>query len=419
MSIGSSQTFDEQITRRLRLLIERERAEIEQVARGAVQTIQALIPDYLLSSDPQMLQDLHRSARVNAQLWFDALLHGQALTAEALEPVVQFARSRVHQGISLTGLLRAFRLIARSFWTRLLEAIGSDAELHSELLFKVSPYLLKHFDIVAEAIAGSYLKEQAQHARWRERLRQELWMIISGRTEDAAGFRERAEALGLASSIAHCAIVLRLDPDPSRTDQAVHEAVLPALSRHLDGDADRLMRVPHRDHLVVWEAVPRDTSLIAFDQHLARVATALLACATGVTAVGIGLPGLAARGWRVSMEQGFRALSAGLGGKPAAGVHRFSQIVLDDAVSVSENVSGFMGAMMETLAAETALLDTLRAYIQNRQHRKATAAALNVHPNTLDHRLERIETLLDGHFHDIDWLARIHTALRLFRPPGG
>lgn len=414
MTAGTGQTFAQPISERLRGLVEGERADIDGASRQAVQTIQALVPDYALSSDPQMLQDLYRSAHVNAQLWFDALLQRQSLSTAALEPVVQFARSRVHQGISLSGLLRAFRVIARSFWARLLQAAGDDAALHSELLCKVSPYLLQHFDIVAEAIADAYLKEQAQHARWRDRLRQELWMIVSGRTEDASGFRARAEALGIAPASAHCALVLRWATDSTAGSEQGSEPVLADLARRFGTAHELLMRAPHRDHLVAWVAVPRDTSLIAFDQQLAQAAAALVEAGHGLRAVGIGLPGVAAQGWRVSMEQGFRAL--GSGGAPERRVHRFSQIVLDDAVSVSENVSGFMGAMMETLAAETALLETLRAYIQHRQHRKATAAALNVHPNTLDHRLERIETLLDGRFDDIDWLARIHTALRLFRP---
>jgi sugar diacid utilization regulator len=55
----------------------------------------------------------------------------------------------------------------------------------------------------------------------------------------------------------------------------------------------------------------------------------------------------------------------------------------------------------------------LEAYFERRQHRKATAAALDIHPNTLNHRFERIENLLGGRLDDIGWLAKLHTALRL------
>jgi DNA-binding PucR family transcriptional regulator len=54
-------------------------------------------------------------------------------------------------------------------------------------------------------------------------------------------------------------------------------------------------------------------------------------------------------------------------------------------------------------------------YLELRQHRKAVAHALNVHPNTLDNRLQRIETLLGGSFNDVSWLAMLNTALQLRR----
>jgi DNA-binding PucR family transcriptional regulator len=38
-----------------------------------------------------------------------------------------------------------------------------------------------------------------------------------------------------------------------------------------------------------------------------------------------------------------------------------------------------------------------------------------VHPNTLDNRLQRIETLLGGRFDNVSWLAMLDAALRLRR----
>ena len=45
---------------------------------------------------------------------------------------------------------------------------------------------------------------------------------------------------------------------------------------------------------------------------------------------------------------------------------------------------------------------------------KRVAAELNVHPNTLDHRLTRIEALLDLSLNDVAWLARLQVALQLW-----
>ncbi|WP_232437170.1 helix-turn-helix domain-containing protein [Burkholderia ubonensis] len=42
-----------------------------------------------------------------------------------------------------------------------------------------------------------------------------------------------------------------------------------------------------------------------------------------------------------------------------------------------------------------------------------TAAALGVHPETLDHRLERIENILGARLDHTAWIAKLEIALKL------
>ena len=73
----------------------------------------------------------------------------------------------------------------------------------------------------------------------------------------------------------------------------------------------------------------------------------------------------------------------------------------------------YLESFMERLTPEPQLIHTLQAFFEHRQHRKAVAGALNIHPNTLSYRLERIESILDLQLDDIGALTRLHTALRL------
>lgn len=408
--------FKERLSPRLRSFVERDRDDIEEVTRRSVQLITDAVPEYHQSNEPRMLGDLRDSVRTHAELWFEALLSSRPLDRESLNAVEFYGRRRVHQGVSLAGMLRAARVLALSFWYRLLQDVGDESDLHTELLFKVSPYLLQHFDIAAEAMAVAFLEEQGQYARWRDRLRQELWSIVASRPEDYQGFRKHAEALGLDPTGTYCALVLQFRNECHERLEAVADPALLAVGRALRRSSNELMWAVHRDHLVVWVGVPREKSTIAFDQELAAIGARFTQRESSVTAIGIGLPGTGAHGWNVSMEQGFRALAMTKGGSKSATAYRFSRFMLDDALSVSDNVAEFMGAMIETLAGTPCLLETLQTYLDHKRHRKATAGALNVHPNTLDHRLERIESLLDGKFDDIDWLSRLHVALRHFRP---
>jgi sugar diacid utilization regulator len=417
MSEETPLVFEGGLSAALRALLIRERAHIDLLTQHVVQMLLVDVPDYGLSNDPRMMDDLRQSAQLNAELWFEALLDSKPLSARTLEPVVAFARRRVHQGISLTGLLRAYRTLTRGFWLRLVEAAGDDVPLKAELTARISPYLLRHFDHVAEAISTLYLREQSQHARWRDRLRQELWSIIRSRPDDAAGFREHAEALGFAIGQAHCAAAIRLSSEAREQPERVIDPPLLALARKLATPVDALMRAIHRDHLVVWAPKPPGQLAIAFEKDLAEAAGAVAIGSKSVVAVGIGLPGLSARGWQASMEQALRALSAPADGAVQGRVHRYSQIMIEDAIRSATNVADFVHSTIEGLSAEPALLETLQAYLDAGLHRKETAATLSVHPNTLDHRLARIETLLDGRFSDIGWVERVHAALRLHRAP--
>ncbi|KNY04166.1 hypothetical protein AKH00_16990 [Microbacterium sp. GCS4] len=63
----------------------------------------------------------------------------------------------------------------------------------------------------------------------------------------------------------------------------------------------------------------------------------------------------------------------------------------------------------------TALLETLGAYFDAGESRQAAAAALHVHTNTVQQRLDRIWTLLDGDHADAEYRFRLQAAVRLDR----
>jgi carbohydrate diacid regulator len=374
------------------------------------------VPDYTLSADPAMAEQLRTSVTLHLGIWYDCLLAARPPTDEILLPVEVAARRRVHQGVTLAGMLRAFRIGSRGFWVGLLEAAGEDAELHNELLFRVSPYLLHHFDVIAQAVSQAYLDEQLQHARWRDRLRLELWSVISARPDDAEAFRRHAEALAIDAWSPHCAAVLRLpaaaDSSP-RLETAINRLLLRVAERWAVR-AESLMHALHRDHLVLWFPVLRGETLVDTDRRLATQLDELAAGCQTVVGAGVGLPGSGAKGWWLSMQQAFRALESSPAGA-RGGARRYSEILFADVAAASDNVQRYLDAMIERLGAEPQLLETLQAYFELGQHRKAVACKLNIHPNTLDNRLQRIESVLGGRFENVAWLAMLDAALRLRR----
>ena len=381
-------------------------------------------------------KDIFSSIAFSADLWFQCLLDGTQPTAEVMDQTAAFARRRVHQNVPLRSLLRAFRLGARELWRTCTELAEADPALAHELLFDISPYLLDYFDAMAEHIAEAYLDEQHQQARWRGSLLQQLYDLVFHAPDDTARFRETVEALGLDATLPRIALAVDLDlrdHAPSVREDALDRFALSA-ARHFEVKPDALVRVWHRERLVFWLPCVRGDSMTRNDQRAAEHAAALARAEPRVRSIGIGLMNEGARGWAASVEESLKAVDFAPRGRRADGggeednvygdefgnehgkfvrVHRFSSIAIEESVRSSANVLRYLVSLAEQLAAEADLLTTLEAWFASGQRRRQTAETLGVHPNTLDYRLERIETLLGAKLDDAQWIARLDIALKL------
>jgi len=375
-------------------------------------------------------KDIFSSIAFSAELWFQCLLDGTPPTAEVMDQIAAFARRRVHQNVPLRSLLRAFRLGARELWRTCTELAEAHPALAHELLFEISPYLLDYFDAMAEHIAEAYLDEQHQQARWRGSLLQQLYDLVFHAPDDAARFRETVEALGLDATLPRIALAVDLDlrdHAPSVREDALDRFALGA-ARHFELKPDALVRVWHRERLVFWLPCVRGDSMTRNEQRAAEHAAALARAEPRVRSIGIGLLNEGARGWAASVEEALKAVdfaprgnkarngagnSTGDGDDHADRVHRFSSIAIEESVRSSANVLRYLVSLAEQLAGEADLLATLEAWFACGQRRRQAAEALGVHPNTLDYRLERIETLLGAKLDDAHWIARLDIALKL------
>ena len=156
---------------KLRGIVEALQLNLRAVTERALAAMRVGISDYRHINDPAVQLDVEESVQQNVSIWFAALLSGQQPTAADLEPISAFARRRVHQGVTLQSLLQAFRTGSRVLWDVLLERAEDDRNIHRELLFKVSPYILLHFDLLGQAVGQAYSAEQQKRSRWRDRLR--------------------------------------------------------------------------------------------------------------------------------------------------------------------------------------------------------------------------------------------------------
>lgn len=395
----------------LHALVTRMYADDGPLGRRIYDDILETVSDYRLSTDAGLPDDLRTVLGWHIRLWRDALLEARVPSHEVLEQTASFTRRRVHQGVTLDSLLRAFRIGSGVLWDAMIEAVKGDAVLEKEVLLNVSPYLLHHFDIVSHHVAQAYMDEQFQQASWRDRVRGELWSVISARREDVDAFARYCNLLNIDAAVQHVAIAFAVHDVAGGTRLDSHALV--RIAREMGMTSENCMYMRYRDHLVMWVPTGRGEPLVDGDRRIGKCAQQVIDRVGNIEGAGIGLPGIGAKGWWTSLGQAFKAIGHGLDG--GMQTTRYSSILLDEAIANSDSTRHFLDAILERLAVEPHLLETLRAYLHHQQHRKSVANVLGVHPNTIDHRLQRIETLLGGSFGDVTWLAMLSAALHLQR----
>jgi carbohydrate diacid regulator len=404
---------------RLRALIAVAKQSWERHARHIRDLMESAIPSYAHAKQSDLHADLMKALSFHLGAWYDALLSGESpISQEHIASVAAITRRRVRQGVSMGDLMHAHRLGIREFWNILVETAGDDEELQQELLQKVSLNLMIHIDTHAQIILEVYVAEERQQVRSRDRLRRELSQLLFTRPTDEPGFRELGAALGLDidAPAAAFAFQLRDARDVMRRVEESLDRIAIEVARALGVSPDSFMRALRGDCLLIWRAAPVDSPGFEYDRKLASQAASVLRATPDLLAAGIGLPGLGPQGWRVAAEQATRALEMQGEKRPTTNepplVALYSQVMLVDSATSTENARRFFESIADRLALEPNLLETLRTYFEFKQRRKRVAAELNVHPNTLDYRLARIETLLDLDLDDVSWLARLQVALQ-------
>ncbi|MGU7779048.1 PucR family transcriptional regulator [Burkholderia sp. PU8-34] len=359
--------------------------------------------------------DIRNSIALSSRLWLDTLLSGSMPSEEALERFREYSRRRVYQGVPLEALLRAFRLGSRELWCLYIELDEKSDTLRDELLFSVSPYLMGFFDILSQEVSQTYLEEQYKQARWRESLRYQLHSIIFNFPDDADGFSKTAAALHLDVTAPRVALAIDVDgiDSNSPTFKSEIDRIVAAAARRLKLPVDDLFDIWFRGQLLIWIPARIGDLMGISDLQMGKQIASIADTLPEINAIGVGLPGEGASGWAMSAEEAGRALSFGRSRSDQDRVRLYSEIAVEESIRGTKRALSYLVSLVEQLAGEPDLLDTLRTYFDQLQRRKATASVLGIHPNTLNYRLERIENILGARLDDTGWISKLDIAIKL------
>ena len=351
--------------------------ELDGLTERVLESFRAEILAYAAVPDA----DLRPGVRSNVERALDALRRGGSPTQPELAAAQELGAMRAQQGIPLEALLQAHRIGVREAIAEVREEAarrGASAEEVLDLATRAWDWI----DAVMLRAARGHREQEIDLASAAEQRRAQLLRgLLHGLLEEA-GLQSTAVSHGIL-------------PDASYSPVCAFGSA--ASLRQLD----RALHDAARQANVNLVAAPLDEGLAAVvaempQEDVGRLVGAALAATDPELVAVVGVPSRPAE-LEPSYRFARRALEAarGIGQRGLVGL---DEVSLHAAILAQPDVTALL---LERYVAPLEregdfgreLIATLEAWFAHGMRTEETAAALPVHPNTLRHRLRRVEEL--------------------------
>lgn len=354
--------------------------DFERVGRYVTEMICALNPDYAYLP-PAVIADVVETNVQNARIYLHAVVHQSRPSSEELAALADAARRRVHQGVPLEGMLRAYRIGARAMWEQ-FSASRSDLDP-----YVLTDYTLRYIDWVSSEAERAYLTERDNLLDSRVEATRLLLSRIVADDFDTTEERDAAvRTLGLNPEEPHVAVVIG---PTRRASSALDEILLELLQafRRLIPDAtSALLRRG------VISLVP--TAATSGIEALVKQALRRSEAGSDDISAGLSRPAPTAEGLAGAVREAERARTLGEILFPKGQVHTYEATGFFDLFRQGPPVETFVATVLGDLTgtertSKIDLVHTLYVYFTLGMNRRAAATQLGIHPNTLDYRLRQ------------------------------
>src|SRR4051812_460366 len=352
------------------------------LARHIAERIFAEIPAYSRLDRASLYDDVYDQCLRHARLLPAVLRAGRAPSRDDLAFAREAAERRAAAGLPLDAFLHAFRVTHSVMWASIAEA--GDAEAAMPL---VSP-LIEYLDITSTQVAEAYVRQEQRLRALVDRERRDLLEnLLVGRVPEENGPHRAAPGLDPTARIL---VVLARGPDVDTLPDVV-DALAMTTRGHLGGP---LVVARQAEVVALLAADPAASEQLEQARVLAksRIGADLL---IGVSSAAAGFAGIR-RGY-VEAEHALRIATPSRPIVAVGEIAAFDYVLMAaDAGTravISGKAAGLAGLDSSTQAT---IKETLDAYVAEELHIGRTATRLQVHPNTVRYRFERIAELT-GH----------------------
>jgi hypothetical protein len=348
------------------------------------------IPLYARLPREQLTGEITHITENNLRIFFRILREARSPNADELAELRTSAARRAEERVPLEAVLTAYHVGARMGWRALVEEAGPE---DLDALLAAGDGVLIYLLAVTSAVSTAYLEEQQSiHGEERDARRALASALLSGAPVEALAAR-----LGVTVAPAHVVLAVAIGEHGDEVDAGVVGTV--AARRKLRRVQERLDAFAGEQVLGLLDptggAVLLPTSpgasgavINALAGLVDDVASAAGAPVTAGAAASHGLDGLERA---AKQARDVLGLAERLGRPP--GLYLIGDVLLEYQLTRDSDARPLLAGLLDPLGRNPDLVRTLETYLAHDLDRRGTAAALHVHPNTLDYRLKRVAEL--------------------------
>jgi hypothetical protein len=358
---------------------------VDLLARRMTGAFVAEIPVYAHLPREQLDGEILQICCYNLRVFLRFLADGDAPTEGELAPIKTSAARRAEERVPLETVLIAYHIGSRIGWEALCD-VARPSE-HADLL-AAARIVIAYTQIVTSEVSAAYLEErQAIYGEEREAHRSLAKALLAG--APSAGLAERS-GYQLAGQYQVVALAIERSVDertaavqPSvagrrklrRIEQCLGEQMLGLLEPY-----GGTVLVP-----VTGEDPPGPGPIHELVARIAAAAGAPVRAGITVQSADEGLPAAAGQAHDVLR------LLVRLQVPP--GAYTLDDVLLEYVLAMAGPAAHRLADALAPVETGPQLIETLGAWFAADFNRRRTAAALHIHPNTLDYRLARIGEL--------------------------
>ncbi|MFC8791590.1 PucR family transcriptional regulator [Streptomyces cinereoruber] len=375
-----------------------------------LQRLTAELPVYRKLPAEQLTGDVARMIRRSIHDFVQALRSGRMLGPEQLALLTSSATRRAEEGLPAEAIVSAYFLGARLCFDDIAAAAGPEDLPTVTAMYSL---LLEYLQHVTTAVTAGYLQQMQITVGERHGARQLLLTsLLQGRIDE-----EAAREAGLPLPPGYLVLALAVGPHADEHTPGVdtNAAAMRKLRRlrtelalHSRGAA--LSSLTPDGGLIL---LPSDTDSIEYGPaHWddARRFLTRLQRAAGATVLAAAVPALPGDVAEMSPVATELVDIATASARPP-GLYRLEDLALEYQLSRPGPARAHVARLLDPLNAYPDLLLTLTAFLRHGLDRRATAEALNVHPNTVLYRLRKIVGLTGLDAANPADLPTLHAAL--------